>query len=214
MYLNSPIGGQFLVDSSLWWASLVAQLVKNSGRPGFNPWVGKIPWRKERLPTPVFCPGEFHGLYNPWGRKELDRTERLSLSLCCDGYPSTNKLCEQVQGWLKELPGGGISGSFRSRAISASVENIQLLSRVVQAIHLPTGNVQEFLFLHILATVWCYQMRQCLQTAGCEVGCRHVFAFPWWLVRTSLSSSLYGLLGSLACELPIPVLCPFFYRVI
>ena len=30
---------------------------------GFNPWVGKIPWRRERLPTPVFWPGEFHGLY-------------------------------------------------------------------------------------------------------------------------------------------------------
>ena len=24
----------------------------------FNPWVGKIPWRRERLPTPVFWPGE------------------------------------------------------------------------------------------------------------------------------------------------------------
>ena len=28
-----------------------------------NPWVGKIPWRREQLPTPVFWPGEFHGLY-------------------------------------------------------------------------------------------------------------------------------------------------------
>ena len=35
-------------------------------RPGFNPWVGKIPWRKERLPTPVFWPGESHGLCSPW----------------------------------------------------------------------------------------------------------------------------------------------------
>ena len=33
------------------------------GEPGFNPWVGKIPRRKERLPTPVFWPGEFHGLH-------------------------------------------------------------------------------------------------------------------------------------------------------
>ena len=33
------------------------------GRPGFDPWVGKIPWRRERLPTPGFWPGEFHGLY-------------------------------------------------------------------------------------------------------------------------------------------------------
>ena len=31
----------------------------------FNPWVRKIPWRRERLPTPVFWPGEFHGLYSP-----------------------------------------------------------------------------------------------------------------------------------------------------
>ena len=38
-------------------------------RPGFDTWVGKIPWRKERLPTPVFWPREFHGLYSPWGRR-------------------------------------------------------------------------------------------------------------------------------------------------
>ena len=31
--------------------------------PGFDPWVGKISWRKERLPTPEFWPGKFHGLY-------------------------------------------------------------------------------------------------------------------------------------------------------
>ena len=34
------------------------------GRPGFNPWIGKIPCRRERLSTPVFWPGEFHGLYH------------------------------------------------------------------------------------------------------------------------------------------------------
>ena len=44
---------------------LVAQLAKNllqCRRPVFDPWVGKMPWRRERLPTPVFWPGEFHGL--------------------------------------------------------------------------------------------------------------------------------------------------------
>ena len=51
------------------------------GRSGFDPWVGKIPWRRERLPTPVLRPGEFHGLYSPWDHKESDMTERLSLSL-------------------------------------------------------------------------------------------------------------------------------------
>ena len=44
-------------------------------------WVGKIPWRRERLPTLVFWPGEFRGLYSPWGHKESDTTKRLSLSL-------------------------------------------------------------------------------------------------------------------------------------
>ena len=43
-----------------------------NGRPGLDPWVGKIPRRRERLPTPVFWSGEFHGLYSPGGRKELD----------------------------------------------------------------------------------------------------------------------------------------------
>jgi len=53
-------------------------------RPRFNPWVGKIPWRKEWLPTPVFLPGEFHGqrslVATVHGVTELDMTERLTLS--------------------------------------------------------------------------------------------------------------------------------------
>ena len=63
--------------ASLWfsWERICLQC----GRPGFDPWLGKIPWRRERLPTPVFWPGEFHALYSPWGCKELDTTECLSL---------------------------------------------------------------------------------------------------------------------------------------
>ena len=41
-----------------------------------DPWVGKIPWRREWLPTPAFLPGEFYGSmslvgYCSWGHKEL-----------------------------------------------------------------------------------------------------------------------------------------------
>ena len=44
------------------WASLVVQKIcLQSRRPEFNPWVRKIPWRREQVPTPVFCPGEFCG---------------------------------------------------------------------------------------------------------------------------------------------------------
>ena len=47
------------------------------GDLGFIPgW--EEPWRRERLPTPVLWPGEFHGLYSPWCCKESDTTERLS----------------------------------------------------------------------------------------------------------------------------------------
>ena len=40
-------------------------------------WIGKIPWNREQLPTPVFWPGELCGLYSPYGHKELNTTERL-----------------------------------------------------------------------------------------------------------------------------------------
>ena len=63
-------------------ASLVAQLVKNPPAMREN-WVQSLGWEDpletERLPTPVFWPGEFHGLYNSWGRKESDTSEQLSL---------------------------------------------------------------------------------------------------------------------------------------
>ena len=44
-----------------------------SSGPGFNPWVGKIPWRRKWQPSPVFLPGESHGQrnlegYSPWSR--------------------------------------------------------------------------------------------------------------------------------------------------
>ena len=74
------------------WASLLAQLVKNPfsllAQPVKNSimwetWVQSLGWEdlleKGRLPTPVFWPGEFHGLYSIWGHKESDMTEQLSL---------------------------------------------------------------------------------------------------------------------------------------
>ena len=58
-------------------ASLVAQLVKNPTAiwETWVLWVWKIPWIRERLTTPGFLPGEFHGLFSPWVCQESDRTE-------------------------------------------------------------------------------------------------------------------------------------------
>ena len=52
-------------------------------KSGFNPWVGKIPWKREWQPTPVFLPGEFHGQrslvgYSPRACKESDMPAQLS----------------------------------------------------------------------------------------------------------------------------------------
>ena len=65
---------------------LVAQLVENlpaKQGPGFSPWVGKVPWRRKWIPTPVVLPGVLHGQrslegYSPRDQKESDLTEWLT----------------------------------------------------------------------------------------------------------------------------------------
>ena len=53
-------------------------------RREFNPWVRKIPWNRERQPTPVFLPGKFHAQrslagYSLWSHKESDTTKQLNI---------------------------------------------------------------------------------------------------------------------------------------
>jgi len=76
-------------------ASSVCPFVNSKGFPGGSdskesacnvgdPWIGKIPWRREWQPTTVFLPGAFHGQmtlagYSPHGCKEADMTEQLTL---------------------------------------------------------------------------------------------------------------------------------------
>ena len=62
---------------------------RRSNRSGFNPWLGKIPWRRKGQPTLVFSPGKSHGQRSlagcgPWGRKESDTTE------CAHTAPTPN----------------------------------------------------------------------------------------------------------------------------
>ena len=69
---------------------MVALVVKNPAanigdniRLWFDPWVGKIPWRRKYQYTPEFLPWESHeqrslGVYSSWGGKKLDTTACLS----------------------------------------------------------------------------------------------------------------------------------------
>ena len=84
--------------------SLVAQRLKRlpaRQETRFNPWVGKIPWRRKWQPTPVFLPGKSHGQrslvgYSPRSRKESDTTEQLHFTSLLIVY--------QLQGTIVALP--------------------------------------------------------------------------------------------------------------
>ena len=65
-----------------WWLSGKTSAC-HCRRCWFDPWVGKIPWRRKWQPTPVFLPGKLHGQrslagYSPWGHKEMNMTKQLS----------------------------------------------------------------------------------------------------------------------------------------
>ena len=67
-----------------WW-----RICLQCGRPGFYPWVGKIPWRRKWPPTPVFLPGECHGQRSlvgcSLGSQSKTRSEQPTLSLSPGG---------------------------------------------------------------------------------------------------------------------------------
>ena len=94
--------------------SFNARICLQCGRHGFDPWVGKILWRRAWQPTPVSLPGEFHeqkNLVGPsaWGHKELDMTEGITLSLSLKASSRDSVLvcqgCHNKRswaGWLKQ----------------------------------------------------------------------------------------------------------------
>ena len=75
------------------WESprLMAWICLQCRRPGFDPWVGKILWRRKWQAIPRFLPGEVHGQrslvgYNPWSHKELDMTEHTHMHVRKGGH--------------------------------------------------------------------------------------------------------------------------------
>jgi len=62
------------------WLNSKAPSAVKCRRHGFEPWVGKIPWRRAWQPTQIFLPWKSHGQksqegYSLWGCEELDTTE-------------------------------------------------------------------------------------------------------------------------------------------
>ena len=65
------------LSGGLPWELRLERICLQGRRPGFDPWVGKIPWRRKWQPTPVFLPGTSRGQrslvgYSPGGCKQSD----------------------------------------------------------------------------------------------------------------------------------------------
>ena len=87
------------------WAFLVAQLVKHltaMQETWVRSWLGRH-WRRERLPTPVFWPGEFHGLYSPWGCKESESQQLSLYNFILRTVLGTKDSKWGISHWLKKL---------------------------------------------------------------------------------------------------------------
>ena len=84
--LGKPTGTLCFIFINLFPGGSDGRVCLQYEKAGFDPWVGKIPWRRKWQPTQVFLPGKFHGwrslaMYSPWGCKESDTTEPLTLHL-------------------------------------------------------------------------------------------------------------------------------------
>ena len=100
----------------------------NVGDLGSIPGWGKIPWRGERLPIPVFWPGECHGLYSPWGHKGVRHdwatfTFRVKALQSLgwedpleEGMATDSSILARRISWTEELGGQRIGQDWRDLA--------------------------------------------------------------------------------------------------
>ena len=112
--MNNLVSAQKMLGAPITFIGLPRWLSGNESacqcrRCVFDPWVGKIPWRRTWLPTPVFLPGKVRGQrslagYRPWGHKELDTTKlshaRVSTYIIFICIPSRREIVEAMLGDL------------------------------------------------------------------------------------------------------------------
>ena len=122
-------------------AQIIKKICLQCGRPRFDPWVGKIFWRR-KWKTPVFLPGESHGQmslmgYSPWNHEKSDTTEQLTqfylwnqklYDVCCQPSGSCDAaaaaaakslqscltLCNPIDGCP---PGSPVPGILQARTV-------------------------------------------------------------------------------------------------
>ena len=162
-------------------ASLIAQLVKNPPSMQETPVLSldwEDPLEKERRPTPVFWPGESHGLYSPWGRKELDMSHfpfhsfsDLISMMFLWGLWATKKI-NLIQG------GGSMKPLIYSQSIRSKGDTLNLMSEM--------GWGQSYRTQPLTWGIWCYLS---VKSSRSELNCRTPSWYQKiaWLCRGILS---------------------------
>ena len=118
-------------DKHFWWDFPVVRNptagTRDTGDMGLIPGVGRFPWRRKWQSTPVFLLGESHGQKSlagcsPWGCKESDMTERLSVNthkLCCTSPKNKDLLPSNCNTMIT-------STTFKMDTIVSKIENFQV----------------------------------------------------------------------------------------
>ena len=149
-------------------------------RPGFNPWIRKIPWRREWQPTPVFLAGESHGQrslagYSPWGcRVRHDWVTKHT-------HTEEN---EESRGILLEIS-YFIEESYRMKRENKNKGNVYLV------------------FLHILLCVLLVTSANYLQSSilhSSNITCISLYFYNWFWCYSISYVLLYLLLSTSSLE--------------
>ena len=120
-------------------------------RSGFDPWVGKISWKRKYQPTPVFLPGESYGQrslasYSPWGLKELGTTEATSLQLHTEMGGSGDSKIAQHRGCISVLVSDNLTLELICYLlVSYWTEPLCWLCKLYTAQVLPTSRFSQWL---------------------------------------------------------------------
>ena len=137
----------------LWWVKNLPAM-QEAQEMQFNPWVGKIPWRRKWQPTPVFLPEKSHGQrrlagYSPWDCRGSDTPERLSThehshtSVWGHMFLVLPSICLIVELLANRVTLFNFLKDCKTIFLRGCI------------IYFPTSNVWGFQFLHILAYI-CY----------------------------------------------------------
>ena len=130
-------------------------------RPKFNPWVGKIPWRRAWQPTPVFLPGKSHGQrslvgYSLWGHKKSDKIEWQSTAQQNSTKAGSLKVSYNVKSENRSM---NFSYSLKFIDLSCTLNGSLAPPWFYVVIHCCLGNIGSLSRAHLLnVDTFCYMI--------------------------------------------------------